>query len=79
MYNTVIRMVPNKMDAEDIIQDSFIRVFQHLHTFKGESTLGAWIKRITVNTALNFIRKNKRVRFVDLELREEEPEEPFQP
>ena len=60
MYHTVIRMVPNAMDAEDIVQESFMKVFQNLHTYKGDATLGAWIKRITVNSALNHIRKNKR-------------------
>lgn len=66
MYNTVIRMVPNAMDAEDIVQDTFVKVFQKLHTFKGDATLGAWIKRITINNALNHIRKHKRVSILDL-------------
>lgn len=66
MFHTVIRMVPNKMDAEDIVQESFVKVFQNLHTFKGEATLGAWIKRITINNALNHIRKNKRISISDL-------------
>lgn len=73
MYHTVIRMVPNAMDAEDIVQDSFVKVFQKLHTFKGESTLGAWIKRITINNALNHIRKQKRVSFLDISSQPEFP------
>jgi len=60
MYNVVVRMVNHSADAEDIIQEVFVKVFRNLHTFQGESTLGAWIKRITVNTTLNFIRKEKR-------------------
>ena len=56
-------MVANNMDAEDIIQESFIKVFQKMESFKGDSTLGAWIKRITINTALNHIRKNGKNKF----------------
>ncbi len=67
MYNTVVRMVPNKMDAEDIIQEVFVKVFQQLNKFRGESTLGAWIKRITVNTTLNFIRQRKEIKFMENE------------
>ena len=67
MYNTVIRMVPNKMDAEDIVQESFVKVFRNLDYFKGDATLGAWIKRITINTTLNFIRKHQKIRFSELE------------
>lgn len=59
MYNVAARMVPYSEDAEDIIQEVFVKVFRKLDSFQGESTLGAWIKRITVNTTLNFIRKNK--------------------
>ena len=59
MYNVVIRMVRKPEDAEDIIQEVFVKVFKSLENFQGESTLGAWIKRITVNTTLNFLRKEK--------------------
>lgn len=69
MYNTVIRMTSNQMDAEDVLQEGFIRVFQNLSQFKGESTLGAWIKRIIINTTLNFIRKNsRRINYLDVEI-----------
>lgn len=71
MYNTVIRMVPNQMDAEDILQDSFVKVFQNLKNFKGDSTLGAWIKRITINTTLNFIQRNQKISFVELNQKQE--------
>lgn len=60
MYNVVVRMVKHTEDAEDVIQEVFVKVFRSLHTFNGESTLGAWIKRITVNTTLNFIRKDNK-------------------
>lgn len=74
MYNVVVRMVKHSEDAEDVIQEVFVKVFRNLHTFQGESTLGAWIKRITVNTTLNFIRKAKRNNEVGLDEGTEIPE-----
>ena len=67
MFNTVVRMVNNRMDAEDIIQEVFVKVFQKLNYFRGESTLGAWIKRITINTTLNFIKQKKEIYFLEEE------------
>jgi RNA polymerase sigma factor (sigma-70 family) len=71
MYHTVVRMVPSRMDAEDVVQDCFIKVFQNIGSFKGESTIGAWIKRIAINTALNFLRKRKRMVFTEDDPRDE--------
>jgi len=67
MYNIIVRMVSEKMYAEDVLQEVFTKVFRNLHSFKGDSTLGAWIKRITINTSLNFMRKNGRMQFTELE------------
>ena len=67
MYHTVLRMVKNRTDAEDILQEAFIKVFTQLHTFKGQSTLGAWIKRIVINDALTFLRKHKKMNWVSVE------------
>jgi RNA polymerase sigma-70 factor (ECF subfamily) len=49
MYNTALRMVQNAHDAEDILQSIFIEVFTKLDSFRYESSIGAWIKRITIN------------------------------
>ena len=65
MYHTIIRMVANPQDAEDLTQELFVKVFKNLDSFKGESTLGAWIKRIAVNTTLNFLRSKGNMRFVE--------------
>lgn len=59
MFNICIRMLNNRMDAEDVLQLSFVDVFRNLKKFRGDSTLGAWIKRIVINNCLNHIRKNK--------------------
>ncbi len=67
MYHTVVRMVPSTVDAEDIVQETFVKVFQKLDTFQGTSTLGAWIKRIAINTALNHLRRERRGRIINVE------------
>lgn len=59
MYNVCLRMLNNSMDAEDVLQESFVDVYRKLHTFKYESTPGAWIKRIVVNNCISRLRKNK--------------------
>lgn len=61
MYNICLRMLNNTMEAEDVLQESFIDVYKKLHTFKYESTPGAWIKRIVVNNCINKLRKRKLV------------------
>lgn len=80
MFNVAQRITNNYVEAEDVLQDAFVRAFQKLDSFKGDSTFGAWLKRIVVNTAINQLRKNK-AEFVGLEderldVRYEEKEEP---
>jgi RNA polymerase sigma-70 factor (ECF subfamily) len=59
MYNTALRMVQNPHDAEDLLQSIFIEVFGKLDTFRYESSVGAWIKRITVNKCINFLKSRR--------------------
>ena len=66
MYNICVRMVKNEMEAEDILQYSFVDVFRNMKSFKGESTIGAWIKRIVINNCLNHLKKRK-LQFVELD------------
>jgi RNA polymerase sigma factor (sigma-70 family) len=65
MYNTILRMVQHQYDAEDILQSVFVEVFTKLDTFRYESSIGAWIKRITVNKCINFM-KSRRLAFQEL-------------
>jgi len=67
MFHTVLRLTANRQDAEDVTQEVFVKVFEKLASFRGESTLGAWIKRVAVNTALNFLRQANRLKMVALE------------
>ena len=60
MYHTAVRIVNNESDAQDVVQECFIKVFDKIDTFRGDSTIGAWIKRIAVNSACNHLRKSQR-------------------
>ncbi len=68
MYNICLRMVKNEMDAEDLLQNSFVDVFTKLHSFQFRSSIGAWIKRIVVNNCINFLKK-KRLYFEEIDER----------
>ena len=53
------RYVKDTFVAEDIMQDSFIKAFQKINSFKGDVTFGAWIKRIVINHSLDWKKKRK--------------------
>ena len=82
MYNICLRMLKNEMDAEDLLQNSFVDIYTKLHTFRYQSTIGAWIKRIVVNNCINFLKK-KRLQFEELDERfanqREEQDDLYQP
>ncbi|MBN1924338.1 MAG: RNA polymerase sigma factor [Prolixibacteraceae bacterium] len=59
MFNICYRMMNNREDAEDILQEAFVQAFMKLETFRYESTFGAWLKRIVINTCINSINKKK--------------------
>lgn len=60
MYHTVLRIMNNSTDAQDVVQECFVKVFDKIHSYRGEATIGAWIKKIAINTAINALRKKKR-------------------
>jgi RNA polymerase sigma-70 factor (ECF subfamily) len=47
-------------DAEDVLQEGFVKVFLNLHQYKFQGELGAWIRRIMVTTAINYLKRNAR-------------------
>lgn len=59
MFRVVLRFARDKAEAEDMLQDGFIRVFRDMAQFRGEGALGGWIRRIMVNTALSHLRKQR--------------------
>lgn len=66
MYNVCMRIMNNREDAEDMLQESFTEAFIKLDTFRYEATFGAWLKRIVVNRCLNYLkRRNPEISTVD--------------
>jgi len=59
MYNSALRIVGNSLEAEEVMQDSFLACFEKMDTFSGESPFGAWLKRIVINKALDCLKKRK--------------------
>jgi len=59
MFCVAMRFLKNEDDAEDVLQDSFIKAFQKIEQFKGEVTFGAWLKKIVVNRSLDFLKEKK--------------------
>ena len=59
MYNIAIRFLNNKMDAEDILQESFITAFDRLDELQNRDVFGSWLKRIVINKCISLQRKRK--------------------
>jgi RNA polymerase sigma-70 factor (ECF subfamily) len=70
MLGVCYRYCKSLAEAEDLLQEGFVKVFKNLKQFKGSGDLGAWVRRIMVNTAINEIKKTK----IQLINREEEIE-----
>jgi RNA polymerase sigma factor (sigma-70 family) len=66
MFNTSYRIVNNKTEAEDIMQESFLKAFQNLGRYNGEASFGSWLKKIVINQSIDFIRKRK-IEFIRIE------------
>jgi RNA polymerase sigma-70 factor (ECF subfamily) len=59
LYRIAFKVLRNKEDAEDAIQDAWCSAYSKLHTFEGRSSLSTWLTRIAINSALMIRRKNK--------------------
>lgn len=60
MLGICYRYTKSMADAEDVLQEGFIKVFKYLHQYKHEGELGGWIRRIMVTTAINYLKRNTR-------------------
>lgn len=60
VFNTALGILQNPEDAEDITQEVFIKVYESIHQFKGESAFSTWLYRITVTKSLELIRSRRR-------------------
>lgn len=63
MTGVCMRYADRYEEAQDIVQDGFIKVFKKIETFTGKGSLEGWIRRIMVNTALDHLRRTKAERF----------------
>ena len=59
MYYVALRFLKNQHEAEEAMQEGFIKAFSKLHQFTGEVTFGAWLKRIVINTSLDMLKAKK--------------------
>lgn len=67
MFRICLRYANDRAEAEDMLQEGFVKVFSDLHQFRAEGPLGGWIRRVMVNIALMQIRKRKKL-FSDVEI-----------
>lgn len=67
MYNTALRIVKDPAEAEDVMQEAFIKAFSKINSFQGKSTFGAWLKKITVNLSINSFHKSNKYQQVSYE------------
>lgn len=67
VYSIIRKMVIIHDDADDVLQNTFIKAFKNIHRFKGDSSLFTWLYRIATNESLNFLEKKKRYLFFPLE------------
>ncbi len=60
MLGVCYRYANNRADAEDMLQEGFIRIFSQLHQYRNEGSLEGWIRRVIVHTCINILKKNKK-------------------
>ncbi len=61
MFAVCLRYSSSREEAEDILQEGFVKVFQKISSYKGEGSLEGWIRRVVVNTALDHFRQQKMI------------------
>lgn len=59
LFNTCFRIVNDKLQAEDLMQESFLTAFEKINSYEGEVSFGSWLKRIVVNKSIDYLRKKK--------------------
>jgi RNA polymerase sigma factor (sigma-70 family) len=65
MLSVCRRYARSRDEAEDLLQEGFVKVFSNIRSFRGEGSLAGWIKRIMINLAINQTKKNKRVPYME--------------
>ena len=75
VFRLIYRVVGNVPDSQDLVQEAFIKAFKRRDQLKDPERAAQWLGRIAVNTALDFVRKRKRVVFEEIEKAPEQPQE----
>jgi RNA polymerase sigma-70 factor (ECF subfamily) len=75
LYRYAYRLLGNKADAEDAVQDALVAAFKHLHQFRGDAQLSTWLTTIVINCARMHLRKRSRYIHVSLDSRIGEEQE----
>ncbi len=65
IYGICLRYAASEMEAEDMMQETFIKIFTRMHQYTPGGSFSGWIKRISINHAIEVYRKSKRLVFVD--------------
>lgn len=74
LFGVVYNLTSNREDTADLVQDAFIKAFQSINRFQGQSSFFTWLYKIAVNTTLSHLRKNRMRTFFSLEkIQEEDP------
>ena len=73
VFNVCVRLLGNREEAEDITQDVFVKAHKAYDRFRGDSNPGTWLYRIAVNLSLNHQRRQKRLRWMSLDVFMEQP------
>jgi RNA polymerase sigma-70 factor (ECF subfamily) len=75
MYALCCRYVKDRMDAEDVLVTAFAKIFERIEQFKGEGSFEGWIRKVVVNEALTFLRRNRSMYLeAELEAADREPD-----
>lgn len=62
MLSLCVRYVRDRESAKDVLQDGFVKVYTHIDQYEEKGALGGWIRQIIVNTALEFLQKNEKLK-----------------
>ena len=68
MYGICLRYVANSDIAQDLLHDGFVKVFTSIKSFRGEGSFEGWVRRIIVNTALEYLRQRKDYLEVEIDM-----------
>lgn len=65
MYNSAYRILNDRMEAEDVMQEAFLDAFRKIHQYDGTATFGAWLKRIVINKSIDALKRSKNMEDLD--------------